>query len=131
MKLNRRISNIVAITSLSMIPFLANAHPLSIVNNTKSPISFTVNNKCAEEIGTINEVQVKNITEEVLNKLCSNYTQPCTITAHYGSQCVGDPIGGVMYNTEHDFVVNGDVNTNITITASEDTLIYTSSIKHK
>lgn len=119
----------VSLVALTM-PLLANAHPLSIVNATDSPLSFTVNYKCSEEIGTLQEVEVKAISEETLNKICLNYTQPCTITAHYGDHCAGEPIGGIRYNSEHNFEVNGS-HKNISITATESTLIYTSPIKNK
>ena len=132
MKFNRSMGSLLAMVSLTMLPLIANAHPLSIVNNTNSPLSFTVNNQCSEEIGTLNQIEVKTITEEALNKLCLNYTQPCTINAYYGSHCPGETIGGMTYESEHSFGVRGgSERENISVTAREDTLIYTSALSQK
>jgi len=127
---NRLIVNLVVIASLSLMPLLANAHPLSIVNHTDSQISFTVDNNCSEEIGTVKVVGVKNISEDTLNKLCLNYSQPCAIIAHNGDHCSGKSLGGMTYNSEHEFVIKGSPNSDVSISATEDRIVYTSPIRH-
>lgn len=131
MKISCSIRKLLAVASLSIMPFLAYAHPLLIVNNTETPISFTVNDKCSNEIGTVKVVGIKNISEDVLNKLCLNYTQPCTITAHNGSQCLGKTVGGMTYNSEHNFTVNGEPNSDVSVTATEDRIIFSTPIRRK
>ncbi len=46
---------------LSIVSLQAQAHSLAIANSTMSPISFTVNNTCSNEIGVVHEVEIKTI----------------------------------------------------------------------
>jgi hypothetical protein len=110
------------------MPTLAQAHPLAIANHTDSSISFSVNNICSDDFGTVYENEIKTIPEDILNKACSNYASECEITGYNAKNCSGKPIGGIKYVTEHDIVVFGATDSNISITGTESSLFYISPL---
>jgi hypothetical protein len=113
----------IIVASLLTMPLLANAHPLKISNELDSPLTFTVNEQFAEEIGTIDAHAAKEISEETLNKLCLDFTQPCTITAYSGTQSMGERIADMKYNSEHSFEVR-TYSQKVNIMATQSSLIF-------
>lgn len=111
-------------------PLLAQAHHLAISNHTTFPLTFSVNNVCSKDFGTIDEYEIKTISEEMLNKACANYNAPCEIIGYDGKNCTGKSIGGIRYLSEHSFEISWG-ESNVSIGASEDSLFYTEPMARK
>ena len=125
------LTGLLAASAIFSAPFIANAHPLSIANNTNTALSFSVNHICSTEIGTVYENDIKLVSEKQLNKLCNNFSSPCVIEGFKKKHCSGKAVGGMTYNTEHDFIVFGRTGSKISLTGTESSLIYVNAKKRK
>lgn len=121
----------IASVCLSVMPILVQAHPLAISNYTNDVLSFSVNGVCSNDFGTVYEREIKTISEENLNKACSNYASACEIMGYIGKNCNGKPVGGMIYFNEHSFAVNGTANSKISITGTESSLFYLGPVGQK
>jgi hypothetical protein len=112
---------------------LAEAHPLTINNHTTSPISFSVNNRCAKEFGTVHEFEVVTISAGTLKEVCAS-SSVCEISGYKAERCRGQEIGGIRYlgRAKNNFIVfGGATNSNVSVGATASNLIYESANKHK
>ena len=64
MKKNRFVVGLITSACLSVMPLLAQAHSLSIVNTTVTPLTFSVNGVCSKEIGTLESTSILNVGEK-------------------------------------------------------------------
>lgn len=130
LSLSRFITALATSACILAIPLQAQAHHLAISNNTPNQLSFSVNNTCSEDFGTVSAYDIKTISEETLNRVCANYASTCEIIGYDEKNCSGKPLGGLRYLSEHSFdVFSGGGK--ISVTATESSLFYNSPIARK
>lgn len=119
----RVVAKVIISVYVIALPVLVEAHPLSITNHTSILISFKVNGFCAKAFGTVYPNQTITIAEAVLNTACANYNF-CEIMGYDAKNCEGNPVGGMRYLTEHDIEVFSAGQRNISVAATEDSLVF-------
>lgn len=132
MKLN--VTGLIATLTVSAcllsLPLQAAAHPLAISNQTTHALSFSANNVCLEDFGTIHEKEIKTISANRLNKACAAYASTCEIMGYNGRDCTGRAVGGIKYLNKHSFeIISTD--SRMSITGTESSLHYAGPVDHK
>src|SRR5688572_25034484 len=80
---------------------LANADDLKVSNDSKYDLSFSINNTCSEEFGTLDNHSVKVIPDESFKNACAYNSSNCVVKVYNEASCSGKQIATVAFDTSY------------------------------
>lgn len=97
---SKPIKNFIGLITLSILASIAIASPnidkyksgMKISNSSKTPLTFSSDSNCSDEIGVIDAHSVKVISREHIIEACKKNPTRCNIFVYATSNCSGKPI---------------------------------------
>ena len=103
MRMRNILFDAIASTLLAL-PGLSFAKDLKVVNNTKKPFSISIGQHCSSIFGFMQPGMTREMSENILSKLCSHHMKDCIAEIHQSRHCSGKMIAVFEFDVKEGIV---------------------------